>query len=88
MILITTTTICGTDIRILKAEYPVEKRLTIGHEPLGVIERLGSAVTGYSEGQRVIIGAITPSRTSDASLCDCHAQDGAQTKHGWKALGG
>jgi threonine dehydrogenase-like Zn-dependent dehydrogenase len=44
---ITTTTICGTDIHILKAEYPVAKGLTIGHEPVGVIAKLGSAVTGF-----------------------------------------
>jgi alcohol dehydrogenase-like protein len=37
---ITTTTICGTDIHILKGEYPVAPGLTIGHEPVGIIERL------------------------------------------------
>ena len=58
---VTTTTICGTDVHILKGEYPVTKGLTIGHEPVGVIEKLGSAVKGYREGQRVIAGAITPS---------------------------
>src|ERR1700733_5655462 len=58
---ITTTTICGTDVHILKGEYPVKPGLTIGHEPVGIIERLGSAVTGFTEGQRVIAGAITPS---------------------------
>ena len=57
---VTTTTICGTDIHILKGEYPVERGLTIGHEPVGVIEKLGSGVRGYREGQRVIAGAITP----------------------------
>ena len=44
---ITTTTICGTDVYILKGEYPVAKGLTIGHEPVGVVEKLGSAVQGY-----------------------------------------
>ena len=62
LIKITTTTICGTDIHILKGEYPVAKGLTIGHEPVGVIEKLGSAITGYTEGQRVIAGAVTPKR--------------------------
>jgi len=88
LIRITTTTICGTDIHILKAEYPVEKGLTIGHEPVGVIEKLGSAVEGYEEGQRVIAGAITPSGHSAACLCGCHSQDGPGTKHGFKPLGG
>src|SRR3978361_1494899 len=58
---VTTTTICGTDVHILKGEYPVKPGLTIGHEPVGIIEKLGSAVIGFTEGQRVIAGAITPS---------------------------
>jgi alcohol dehydrogenase len=85
---ITTTTICGTDIHILKGEYPVARGLTIGHEPVGVIEKLGSAVEGYHEGQRVIAGAITPSGHSYACLCGCGSQDGPGTKHGFKATGG
>jgi alcohol dehydrogenase len=88
LIKITTTTICGTEIHILKGEYPVERSLTIGHEPVGVIEKLGSAVQGYREGQRVIAGAITPSGYSNACLCGCLSQDGAGTKHGFKAIGG
>jgi threonine dehydrogenase-like Zn-dependent dehydrogenase len=85
---ITTTTICGTDVHIMKGEYPVKPGLTVGHEPVGIIEKLGSAVTGYREGQRVIAGAITPSGYSNASLSGCHAQCGAGTAHGWKPLGG
>src|SRR3954465_9374751 len=88
LIRITTTTICGTDVHIMKGEYPVKPGLIVGHEPVGVIERLGSAVQGYREGQRVIAGAITPSGHSNACLCGCGAQDGAGTAHGWKPLGG
>lgn len=88
LIRITTTTICGTDIHILKGEYPVAKGLTIGHEPVGIIEKLGSQVTGFREGQRVIAGAITPSGTSTACLCGYHSQDGSGTEHGWQAMGG
>ncbi|CAN7343130.1 NAD(P)-dependent alcohol dehydrogenase [Rhizobacter sp. LjRoot28] len=88
LVKITTTTICGTDIHILKGEYPVARGLTIGHEPVGVIEKLGSGVTGYTEGQRVIAGAITPSGWSNACLCGVCSQDGAGTPHGWKAMGG
>lgn len=88
LIRVTTTTICGTDVHILKGEYPVEKGLTIGHEPVGVIEKLGSAVKGYREGQRVIAGAITPSGWSNACLCGQCSQDGAGTAHGWKPMGG
>ncbi|MCX5495315.1 NAD(P)-dependent alcohol dehydrogenase [Kaistia dalseonensis] len=88
LIRLTTTTICGTDVHILKGEYPVAKGLTIGHEPVGIIEKLGSAVQGFREGQRVIAGAITPSGHSYACLCGCGSQDGAGTKHGFKAMGG
>ncbi|SNS19768.1 MULTISPECIES: NAD(P)-dependent alcohol dehydrogenase [unclassified Azospirillum] len=88
LIRITTTTICGTDVHILKGEYPVARGLTIGHEPVGIIEKLGSAVTGYQEGQRVVAGAITPSGHSHACLCGCSSQDGAGTRHGFKPMGG
>jgi len=89
LVRITTTTICGTDVHILKGEYPVARGLTIGHEPVGVIEKLGSAVLGYAEGQRVIAGAITPSGHSAACLCGYHSQDGgAGSKYGFKPLGG
>ncbi|MBB6307066.1 threonine dehydrogenase-like Zn-dependent dehydrogenase [Xanthobacter tagetidis] len=88
LIRVTTTTICGTDIHILKGEYPVAKGLTIGHEPVGIIEKLGSAVEGFAEGQRVIAGAITPSGYSNACLCGCGSQDGPRTKHGFKPMGG
>jgi threonine dehydrogenase-like Zn-dependent dehydrogenase len=85
---VTTTTICGTDVHILKGEYPVAKGLTIGHEPVGVIEKLGSSVRGYREGQRVIAGAITPSGHSAACLCGCASQDGGISKHGFATMGG
>ena len=66
----------------------MERGLTIGHEPVGVIEKLGSAVEGYSEGQRVIAGAITPSGHSNAFQCGQSSQDGPGTRHGWKPMGG
>jgi threonine dehydrogenase-like Zn-dependent dehydrogenase len=88
LIRITTTTICGTDVHILRGEFPVAKGLTVGHEPVGVIEKLGAAVEGYEEGQRVIAGAITPSGHSYACLCGYPAQDGPGTRHGFKAMGG
>ncbi|MBP8263672.1 MAG: NAD(P)-dependent alcohol dehydrogenase [Pseudomonas sp.] len=85
---ITTTTICGTDVHILKGEYPVAAGLTIGHEPVGVIEKLGSNVRGYQEGQRVIAGAICPSFNSYASQDGLSSQDGGCTCHGYKPMGG
>ena len=88
LIKVTTTTICGTDVHIMKGEYPVRSGLIVGHEPVGVIEKLGSAVQGYREGQRVIAGAVTPSGHSNACLSGCGAQDGVGTAHGWKPIGG
>jgi threonine dehydrogenase-like Zn-dependent dehydrogenase len=88
LVRITTTTICGTDVHILRGEYPVRKGLIVGHEPVGVIEKLGAQVTGYQEGQRVIAGAITPSGHSYACLCGQHSQDGSSDGHGFKAAGG
>jgi threonine dehydrogenase-like Zn-dependent dehydrogenase len=92
---ITTTTICGTDVHILKGEYPVAKGLTIGHEPVGVIEKLGSAVQGYTEGQRVIAGAICPNFNSYAAQDGVASQDGSYLIplglcgcHGYKATAG
>ena len=95
LIRITTTTICGTDVHILKGEYPVAKGLTIGHEPVGVIEKLGSAVQGYTEGQRVIAGAICPNFNSYAAQDGAASQDGSYLVpqglcgcHGYKATAG
>lgn len=95
LIRITTTTICGTDVHILKGEYPVAKGLTVGHEPVGVIEKLGSAVVGYTEGQRVIAGAICPNFNSYAAQDGAPSQDGSYLIlqgmcgcHGFKATAG
>jgi len=91
---ITTTTICGTDVHILKGEYPVASGLTVGHEPVGVIEKLGSAVQGYQEGQRVIAGAICPNFNSYAAQDGFPSQDGSYLEphrcggHGYKATAG
>ena len=85
---ITPTTLCGTDVHIIKGEYPVVPGLTIGHEPVGIIEKLGSNVQGYQEGQRVIAGAICPSFNSYASQDGLSSQDGGCSCHGYKPLGG
>src|ERR1700739_3156302 len=53
VIRVTLTTICGTDLHILKGEYPVRRGLVLGHEPVGVIHELGVGVTGYEVGNRV-----------------------------------
>lgn len=84
LIRVTTTTICGTDVHILKGEYPVQPGLTIGHEPVGVIEKLGQAVQGYEVGQRVIVGAITPCFQCESCLDGHSAQCGGHAIGGWR----
>lgn len=84
VIKITTTTICGTDVHILKGEYPVEPGRIVGHEPVGVIAELGPGVTGYTPGQRVIVGAITPCGQCHSCLDGHQAQCGGQAIGGWR----
>jgi threonine dehydrogenase-like Zn-dependent dehydrogenase len=83
---ITLTTICGTDLHIVKGEYPVKEGLIIGHEPVGVIEELGAGLTGFQVGERVIAGAITPCGQCFACLSGQSSQCGRD--HGYEALGG
>src|SRR6185369_15722948 len=86
VIRVTLTTICGTDLHILRGEYPVKPGLVIGHEPVGVIAELGAGVTGYEIGDRVLVGAITPCGQCHACLSGHQAQCGHGT--GFEAIGG
>ena len=86
VIRVTTTTICGTDVHIVKGEYPVRPGLVIGHEPVGVIDELGLGVTGYEIGERVLVGAITPCGQCRACLSGHLSQCGHGG--GYEALGG
>ena len=88
VIRVTLTTICGTDLHILRGEYPVKPGLIIGHEPVGVIEELGPGVTGYEIGDRVLVGAITPCGQCRACLSDNLSQCGHAETSGYQALGG
>ena len=83
---ITLTTICGTDVHILKGEYAVAPGLIVGHEPVGVVAELGPGVVGYQVGDRVLVGAITPCGQCLACLAGHQAQCG----HGgaYEAIGG
>ena len=75
VIRITTTTICGTDVHIVKGEYPVKPGLILGHEPVGVIDALGEGLEDeYFIGQRVIAGAITPCGQCFYCLNSAHSQ--------------
>lgn len=85
---VTLTTICGTDLHIVRGEYPVRAGLVIGHEPVGVIDELGPGVEGYAVGDRVLVGAITPCGQCRACLSGQHSQCGRAAGHaacgGWR----
>jgi alcohol dehydrogenase len=54
------TTICGTDLHILKGDLPeVTDGRILGHEGVGVVEDVGEAVTSFHKGDRVIISCVT-----------------------------
>jgi hypothetical protein len=75
VIRVTATTICGTDVHIVKGEYPVRPGLILGHEPVGVIHELGDGLEPeYAVGQRVIVGAITPCGQCFYCFNGAHAQ--------------
>lgn len=83
VIKVSLTTICGTDVHIVKGEFPVKEGLTIGHEPIGVIHELGDGVTGYAVGQRVAVNAITPCGVCNYCLSANWSQCGGFLG-GWK----
>jgi threonine dehydrogenase-like Zn-dependent dehydrogenase len=88
VIRVTLTTICGTDLHILRGEYPVKPGLVIGHEPVGVIEELGEGINGYAIGERVLVGAITPCGQCrgclSGQLSQCGHGGGYEAIGGWR----
>jgi alcohol dehydrogenase len=54
------TTICGTDLHILKGDVPtVDRGRILGHEAVGTVEEIGSSVTGRRVGDRVLVSCIS-----------------------------
>ncbi|MDB5837547.1 MAG: zinc-binding dehydrogenase family protein, partial [Caballeronia sp.] len=57
---VTRTTICGTDLHILKGDVPTcEPGRILGHEGVGLIEAVGAAVSTFKPGDHVLISCIT-----------------------------
>lgn len=81
---ITSTTICGTDLHILKGDLPtVTDGRILGHEGVGVIEQVGSGVTEFQVGDKVIVACIT-----SCTKCDfCRKGMPSHCKHGGWILG-
>src|SRR4030095_5016789 len=64
---IVTTTICGTDLHILKGDVPtVTDGRVLGREWVGVVDEVGAGVTRFRAGDRVLISCISADGTCDA----------------------
>jgi alcohol dehydrogenase len=81
---VTTTTICGTDLHILKGDLPaVTDGRILGHEGIGVIEQVGEGVTEFQVGDKVIISCV-----SACTKCDfCRRAMPSHCRHGGWILG-
>ncbi len=81
---ITKTTICGTDLHILKGDVPsVGIGRILGHEGIGVIDAVGTGVTGFHRNDRVLISCIT-----SCGKCDrCRQRMTSHCEHGGWILG-
>ena len=81
---ITTSTICGTDLHILKGDLPaVTDGRILGHEGIGVIEQVGAGVSEFQVGDKVIISCVTA-----CLKCDfCKRSMYSHCRHGGWILG-
>lgn len=81
---IVTTTICGTDLHIMKGDVPtVTAGRILGHEGVGVVETVGEAVSEFKTGDRVLISCITSCGKCDA----CRKAMYSHCEHGGWILG-
>lgn len=91
---VTKTTICGTDLHILKGDVPaVTEGRTLGHEGVGVVEEVGGAVRNFKKGDAVLISCVTSCGTcpnckrqlyahcSDGGWILGHKIDGTQAEY-------
>ncbi len=66
LVKIVKTTICGTDLHILKGDVPTcSAGRVLGHEGVGIVDKVGAAVTAFHPGDRVIVSCI-----SSCGKCD------------------
>ncbi|MCD1632337.1 zinc-dependent alcohol dehydrogenase family protein [Martelella mediterranea] len=81
---ITKTTICGTDLHILKGDVPaVTPGRTLGHEGVGIVEEVGNAVVNFKPGDPVLISCVT----SCGKCANCKRQLYAHCSDGGWILG-
>ena len=68
------TTICGTDLHILKGDVPTcAPGRILGHEGIGVIEKVGAAVTGFRIGDHVIVSCVSSCGKCDYCRCGMYS---------------
>jgi alcohol dehydrogenase len=81
---ITTSTICGSDLHIMKGDVPsVTEGRILGHEGIGVIDEAGAAVSAFRKGDKVLISCITT-----CGKCDfCRRQMYSHCRNGGWILG-
>ncbi|WP_225182442.1 zinc-dependent alcohol dehydrogenase family protein [Pectobacterium aroidearum] len=75
------TTICGSDLHILKGDMPyVPSGRVLGHEGIGIVEEIGDAVTQFKKGDKVVISAISYCgkchHCKKGLYCHCESKDG------------
>jgi isopropanol dehydrogenase (NADP+) len=75
--------VCTSDSHTVRGAIGERHGLTLGHESVGVIHRMGSEVRGFREGQRVAVSAITPDYTDENCLRGFTSQC-TQMLGGWK----
>ena len=92
LVRITTSSICGSDVGILRGKIVLEENGIMGHEGVGVVEKVGSRVTKFKPGDRVVMafsvqcGECETSQSGWAILCE----NGGMFGHGkqWGDYGG
>lgn len=84
IIRVTTSTICGTDLHILKGDLPsVTEGRILGHEGIGVVDEVGAAVSTFRKGDKVLISCVTA-----CAKCDfCRKQMYSHCRNGGWILG-
>ena len=81
IIKITKTTICGTDLHILKGDVPsCTPGRILGHEGAGIVEEVGAAVSAFKKGDRVLISCISACGTCEYCRRSMYSQC---TTGGW-----
>ena len=77
-----TAMVCTTEVHNVRGAIPVKPNVTLGHEAVGVVDAVGSAVEGFSRGERVAVAGVTP-----CFQCD-YCQRGFSTQCQGRMLGG